>query len=383
MFRKALFLLFSLLLLSGCWDSKAVDQIVFVSGLGIDYQDGEFLVYARILPFQNVGKQEGSGAQGAQDFPLWGAVGTGSSFDSATDDLYYTTQEPISWAHIGEVVFTTRALEKKAIIDEVVDVLNRYSETRSAPWLYVTDEELPTLAQARPILGTSPWYSRVNDPFPVFGQFSTVKPKAIRDYLINRYEPGKVFIIPMIQLNTSKWTKDNQPHPIHEFGGAAFIDHGEYRGSMNAEEAKGLRWMEPESERIPLYLYKDEKDYASIVFTDPKVEVKPRVERGEVKASITVEVAGEIIENPFDEKDDTLKEMAEKKIEEQIRSTYQKGVEFQVDVYQIGYHLYQEEPQAFKKLIGMEESAWLKENTLSDVQVKVDIVSSGRIRTKK
>ncbi|MFG6115942.1 Ger(x)C family spore germination protein [Halobacillus sp. MO56] len=383
MYKRALSIMFSLLILSGCWDSKAVDQMVYVSGLGVDYQNGEFLIYARILPFQNVGKQEGGGAQGTKDFPLWGAMGTGSSFDSATDDLYYTTQEPISWAHIGEVVFTTRALEKKAIIDEVVDVLNRYSETRSAPWLYVTDEELPTLAQGRPILGTSPWYSRVNDPFPVFGQFSTVKPKAIRDYLINRYEPGKVVIIPMIQLNTSKWSKDNQPHPIHEFGGAAFVDHGEFRGSMNADEAKGLRWIEPGSERIPLYLYKGEKDYASLVFTEPKVEIKPQVEGEGVKASLTVEVAGEIIENPFHEEDDVLKKVAAKEIEEQIISTYKKGLEFQVDVYQIGYHFYQENPQSFKKIIGMKKSNWLKDSTLNDVQVKVEIVSSGRIRADK
>lgn len=91
-----------------------------------------------------------------EELPIWGAQGVGKTFDSATDKLYKTTQQPISWAHIGDLIITTRALEKDGVLDEVMDVLNRYSETRSEVMLYATDDELPLLAQGTPILGNHP-----------------------------------------------------------------------------------------------------------------------------------------------------------------------------------------------------------------------------------
>ncbi|MGI8316313.1 Ger(x)C family spore germination protein [Halobacillus mangrovi] len=373
--------LFSLMFLGGCWDSKTIEQVNYVSGLGIDYENGEFHIYTRFLQFENVGKQEGGGGS-QEELPIWVAKGIGKTFDSATDNLYYTAQQPVSWAHIGELVITTRALEKDGILDEIMDVLNRYSETRSEVMLYATDEELSSLAQGRPILGTSPWYSRINNPYPVFRQFSLITPITLREYLIDQKEPGKMLDIPKFALNAKQWKKGNEPHPVHEFGGSAYLYRGKYKGSLSAEEEKGVRWMQKESNRIPLYLYKNEGDYASIIFTDPKIDIKPEIHGEEVSVSVKVEVTGEIIENPFHKGDQTLAKEAEQQIEEQIKNTYLTALEKNIDVYQLTYHVYKKNPKAFKKL-GLEHKDWMKPETLKDLKVKASIVSSGKLKIKE
>ncbi|CCG43800.1 spore germination protein [Halobacillus halophilus DSM 2266] len=381
MYRKWIWVLLSLTLLTGCWDSKSIEQTIYISSLGIDYKDGEFHIYSKILQFENVGKQEGGGGP-PEELPIWGAQGVGKTFDSATDKLYKTTQQPISWAHIGDLIITTRALEKDGVLDEVMDVLNRYSETRSEVMLYATDDELPLLAQGTPILGKSPWYSRVNNPYPVFKQFSLITPITLRNYLIDQKEPGKVVKIPKLGINENKWTKDNEPHPIHEFGGSAFVYRGKYKGSLSTEEEQGVRWMQKEAKRIPLYLYKNEEDYASVVFADPKIDIEPEVQGEEVTVSVKVEVTGEIIENPFHKDDQKLVKEAEQQIEEQIKSTYQEALEKNIDVYQFTNHVYKKDPKAFKKL-GLENKDWITSETLKDLKVKVSIASSGKLKLKE
>ncbi|SDJ09513.1 Ger(x)C family spore germination protein [Salimicrobium halophilum] len=381
LYRKVILVLLSLGLLTGCWDGKTIEHMLYVSGLGIGYENEELVVYARFIELENVGKQEGGGGP-SEDKPIWIAKGTGKTFDIATDDLYYTSQLPISWAHLGEIVITTEALKQDGIINEVMDVLNRYSETRSEVILHATKEELPLVAQGRPILGTSTWYSKVNNPYPVFRQFSLVRPITSRQYLIDQEEPGKVLDIPMLSLDKSKWQRGEEPHPTVEFGGSAFVYKGKFKGSLPVEEERGIRWMQEESQRVPLYLFNSKKDYASIVFTSPSVDITPEIKGEEVTVSVDVKVKGSIIENPFYQDEKTLEKDAEEEIKKQIKDTYKYALEKNIDVYQFAYHVYKKHPEKFKEL-GIEDKDWLKPETFENLNVQVSIVSSGKLKINK
>lgn len=47
------------LLLTGCWDIREVQDINYISAIGVDYKDGEYIIYAQMLDFSSVAKQEG------------------------------------------------------------------------------------------------------------------------------------------------------------------------------------------------------------------------------------------------------------------------------------------------------------------------------------
>lgn len=50
---------FQLLLTTGCWGMKEIQAQTYGSALGIDYKEGEFILYFQALNFADIAKQEG------------------------------------------------------------------------------------------------------------------------------------------------------------------------------------------------------------------------------------------------------------------------------------------------------------------------------------
>ena len=46
--KRLIFLCCCSLLLTGCWDVKEPERLMYIFGLGIDYKDEEYIVYATI-----------------------------------------------------------------------------------------------------------------------------------------------------------------------------------------------------------------------------------------------------------------------------------------------------------------------------------------------
>jgi len=367
-----------LVMLSGCWDLKDLEHTIYITGLGVDYQDDKMHIYIRNLPFENIGKSEGGGGR-KKDAPIWIGHGVGDSFDSATDNIYLTAQQRISWSHIGHIVFTNDALKQEGIIDDVVDVLNRYAETRSAIWLYGTESEIDTLFQSKPILNLSPYYAKENNPNKVYNQYSIVQPKSLRQYLIERYEPGKTGQFPVLNVSRDQWKKDEEAHSIPEWGGVTVIDETKLKGMYPVVDIKGLRWIDKTTRRAPLYLYKDESQYASIVSDTPKVKIKPIVQGESVQFSVEVAIKANIIENPHQASVKELKQLSEEKIKKQIEKTYELGMNNQADIYNLGYRLFKEKPKEFKRL-KLDQRDWLNEETLKDIKVSLSLKSGGKVK---
>lgn len=45
-------------LLTGCWDVNAPERMLYIHGMGLDYKDGKYEVYAQIVDFTNTAKNE-------------------------------------------------------------------------------------------------------------------------------------------------------------------------------------------------------------------------------------------------------------------------------------------------------------------------------------
>ncbi|MYL54698.1 Ger(x)C family spore germination protein [Pontibacillus yanchengensis] len=366
------------MLLSGCWDLKELEHDIYITALGIDFKDDQMHVYIKTLPLHNIGKTEGGGGD-SEEAPVFIGHGIGDSFDSASDNIYFTSQHRVSWSHIEHIIFSTKALEKKGLVEDVMDVLNRYAETRSATWMYGTTTDLAELFQGKPILDLSPYYSKENNPLNVYKQFSFVRPKTIREFLIEKYEPGNMVVFPIIDLNTIQWQRDSNPHPIQEWSGLAVMDFNSLKGTFTLDEMKGIRWMQPSTQRSTVFLKTDGSPYLSFVANDPKVDITPELNGGIPHFTIKVTLTGMIIENPKNIPVEKVKEKAEKAIEGEIRSTYMKAVEKQADIYHLGYKLFKKFPKEFKEQ-NLGEQDWLTENTIESLNVEVTIQTGGKVK---
>ena len=86
MFRicKILLTIPLILLLSGCWDEKTIQDFHYITAIGIDFKDGEYIVYTQLVDFSAVAKTE---AKPTQAPPVYVGKQKGSSISIAVNKL--------------------------------------------------------------------------------------------------------------------------------------------------------------------------------------------------------------------------------------------------------------------------------------------------------
>ncbi|XOS94120.1 hypothetical protein ACLMAB_12700 [Brevibacillus laterosporus] len=118
-----------LFLLTGCWDNKNIQDLNYVTALGIDYKDGEFIIYTQSLDFTNIAKQEGATTR--VNKPIWIAQAKGKTIDRAINHFFKSNQLRVVWDYITGIVLSERVLEKDILAN--IDSLLRYPEVRYTP----------------------------------------------------------------------------------------------------------------------------------------------------------------------------------------------------------------------------------------------------------
>nr|WP_231571358.1 hypothetical protein [Paenibacillus sp. VKM B-2647] len=67
-----------LVITTGCWNIKEIQNISYATAIGFDYRDGKYIVYLQLIDFSSVAKLEGQ--QKSREAPVWVGKGTGASF---------------------------------------------------------------------------------------------------------------------------------------------------------------------------------------------------------------------------------------------------------------------------------------------------------------
>ncbi|WP_276357970.1 hypothetical protein [Cohnella caldifontis] len=97
--------------IAGCWDVKTIQDIVYLTGVGVDYSNGKYQLYVQTLDFSNVAKSEG----GKSDKP--GAIYIGraehETLDGAVDRIYQSAQQPVFWGHVAAIVLSENVMKEK------------------------------------------------------------------------------------------------------------------------------------------------------------------------------------------------------------------------------------------------------------------------------
>lgn len=143
----SLFLIFPLLL-TGCWDMKDIQDVNYLTSIGIDYANDQYTVYGQLLDFSSVAKMESG--KPIQPIPVWVGQGKGETTISAVNDLYRTSQMRIFFGQIIAVVVSENVLRKG--LKEIDELRHRYYEMRYTPWFFGTTEPLDQVFAVTPFL---------------------------------------------------------------------------------------------------------------------------------------------------------------------------------------------------------------------------------------
>ncbi|MFG0212532.1 Ger(x)C family spore germination protein [Brevibacillus porteri] len=365
------------LLLIGCWNAREIDNLLYVNALGVDYVDNKFEVYAQMLNFSTIAKQEAGGERSASGVAI--AKGSGDSFVSALFSLYPTNQAQMTWSHIRSLVLSVL---KRPLLDQVIDELDRFYEFRYTIWTYVTKEPLMDILTPKQVFNQPAIYSQLSNPQDIHKQNSAIYPMKLFQFVSKRDEPNKVVYLPMISINKKTWSENNKPLPQLKTTGACMLQNKEVKGCWPRSELLGLRWIDEHTNRSLLTVKKGKQPLANLVLQKPKVKIQPLLRDNQVTFQIDVELLGFI---PLYHHISPVREIekeAAKKIEEEIRGLYEKGRKQQMDTLQLGHTLYRKYPQEWKRM-QQNETLPLNPSSLEAVNVKVTIFDGGISKVKQ
>lgn len=363
---------------TGCWNVQEVQDINYATAMGVDYNDGNYIMYVQLLDFSSVAKLEGQ--QKLAEAPVWVGKGTGKSFTEAANQLYETSQKRLLWGHISTIVFSERILKQNKYQD-LLELLDRYREIRYLVWVFSTKESIEDIFNTTPFFRESPKASILHSPEEQYRQRSIIPPVRLYQFIMSLKERSRMSYMPSLRIEEEQWKESKKAHPLLEYEGIRVFQNNRYQGHMDLNDLEGLPWMHQKTVRAPLFLFRGKSLVAVLVMEKPDVKIKHSVQNGRVYFDVTVSVKAGINELHQEMTERELIDLAEQKIEEQIRHTYRQGFDRKVDVYNLGDSLFRRNPSAWHRLAEQDQFV-LREDSLRNVRIIVHLTNTGRYKFK-
>ena len=364
------------LYLSGCWDAKIIEEMYYVIGIGIDYDTevDEYICYTQYVDFNAVATGEG---KPAEEIPPWIGRGRGKTINLAFNHLYEEAQHRIFWGHVSALIFTEEAL--KAGIDKAFDALNRYPEFRYTPWVFGTRDSLMDIFSVTGMFQLSPLQTNMHHPMYTYEQRSILLPYQLNHFVRKIHEPGTTVILSNIDVSDLIYYEAKDSKEKYRLNGGHLIDNYEYKGWLDSERLMGYRWIDKHTFRSPLVIEENGDALAIVSLINPDTEVTYTVENQKVFFEFDITFEGNVVEILGPITQEQIIQKAEEGIKEEIRQTYQEGLQLNVDVFSLREHLYREDIHLWKQLI-KKDPFLLDEHSLKKIHVEVNLMNSGKMK---
>lgn len=361
--------------IAGCWDLRELEHMFYAHAVGVDHQNGEYRLYVQIIDFSALGKQEGRGPLPQETGGSWVGLGVGESIQEALQDLYLSSQRRFYWGHLNSVVLSESVLKQG--IETSVGVLSRYHEFRYTHWMYATREPIDDVLLASPILEFSPVYSQLGDPVDTYRQSSIIRPKRMFQLITEMNEAGRTAFLPLISLERRRWADRQKQYAAIEIHDAVILKDGKWHAVMSDISLLGKRWLEAETERAHLYIKRDGRTVAVLIFRRPKFDIDWREEGGRIRFDLKLSLRAVISEHSAGMTLDEIVRRAEETIRDEIRRTYNEGIKRQADVLNLLEPVYRYDLKLYRKLASGGRFP-LDESSLRNIDVRIIIASTGK-----
>lgn len=360
-----------IILLSGCWDVNEPERMYYVHGIGVDYVDGKYEIYSQIIDFTNVAKSEQPQPDAVQAEI---GHGKGDTIDEAIFEMYRTLDMRQFWGHLSFVVFSESAMEEGRV-NTVVNLFNRYRETRYRIWVYGTKDKVSDIMVATPVLNKSITLSTLANPLNSFEQESHIAPVNFRQFILRLNEPNHSVAIPYIGLKKNWESKKGKQEKI-EYKGIVILSRDELKTIFSFKDIRGTQFMTDETIRTQLtYNLKDKP--ATMTVSNIKVDVKSKLVDGSFKFDITVKLGAIASDFHAEITKEEVERSIKKEVEKRIRETYHTALEEDIDIYRLSNYAYKQNRKDWKR-VEKEGQVPLDEDSISSIEVYIEKLSAAR-----
>lgn len=360
------------MLLTGCWGSKEIEHMIYVNTIGVDYVDNKVVIYIQMVNFSGIAKKEAGQTQEQKTFI---GKAEGDSFDAAIFDLYATSPQRIVWSNVKTIVFSEAALKKASVVNQVLDVWDRYYEFRYTIWTMATSQPMEKVLTTPSIADLSVIYSQLNSPMRSYEQSSIIAPLYLYKFIWKWREKAETVQLPFLEI-APDWASNKEPSPNISMSGICFLQNEQFKGCLKSKDILGVRWLEKKTQRTPLVIKDDKKVLAVIVMNKIKSSIRSKMKYGKPVFDIKVSMQGTLPELSANLNKHDLELKAIKAIDDQIRETYLKGLEINADVYGLSGIFYRNLPKEWNKL-NDKKLLPLDSSSIDKIDIKVNLTSGG------
>ncbi|MNO29862.1 hypothetical protein D3C76_197890 [compost metagenome] len=360
------------MLLTGCWGSKEIEHMIYVNTLGVDYVDNKVVVYIQMVNFSGIAKKEAGQTQEQKTFI---GKAEGGSFDTAIFNLYASSPQRIVWSNVKTIVFSEAALKEASVVNQVLDVWDRYYEFRYTVWTMATNDPMEKVLTTPSIADLSVIYSQLNSPMRTYEQSSIIAPMYLYKFIWKWKEKAETVQLPYLEI-VPDWTSNNAPSPNISMSGICFLHNEQFKGCLKSKDILGVRWLEKKTQRTPLIIKDENTIIALIVMNKIKSSIRPKMKDGKLVFDIKVSMQGTLPELSSNLKKNDLELKAIKEINKQIMETYLKGLEINADVYGLSGIFYRDNPNEWNQLNDKGKIP-LDSSSIEKIDIKVNLTSGG------
>lgn len=373
--KKIVILLFVFTtLLSGCWDVTEPQRMYYVHALGIDFKDDHYETYMQIVDFTNIAKSEQPTNPDAQQAEIGHAKG--KTIEESLFDLYHSIDQKAFWGHITYIVLSEEVMKSNKV-NQVIDFLTRFRETRYQIWVYGTKEPLNNLLVVTPINNKALTLSKLGDPLNSFRQESFVRPINLRELVIGLNEPSHEVYLPLVSIDKG-WVSSKGESESIELKGIALLSKEGFKGVITQDKANGIKWMTNKTIRGEVTGQMGENNtFVTVTLEHIKVEIKPVVKNDNVQFDIDIKMEANVL--GITEKITTteIRQEVKKQVKKEVRETYKEGLALNTDIFRLSEQLYRKDVKNWKKL-EKNGKIELTEDSIRNINVTVVKVNPGR-----
>ncbi|MGQ3480069.1 MULTISPECIES: Ger(x)C family spore germination protein [unclassified Paenibacillus] len=380
--RKAAFLFLILtlvILLTGCWNRKELNEIAIAVGLGIDKKGDQFRVSVQVVDPEEASTQKGSGGQASATL-----------FTSEADTVFeavrrLTTLSPrkIHFSHLRIcVIGESMAMEG---IAKPLDFLSRDHEFRSDFYLVVTKHASAedTLKIMTPLetIPADKLFSSLESSEKNWAPSTTVTLDQLMADLISE---GKQPILTGLQIvgeqgagETKKNVERISPPTRLQYSGLAVFKKDRLIGWLNEIESKGYNYILGKVQSTVGFVTCPKGGKVAMEIIRTHASMKGNVYRGEPRININLQIeanVGEVECSDLDlTKASTIYDL-QKKCEEKIAGIMESAIRkaqksYKVDIFGFGEAIHRGNPKVWKSL----KQNWDHEHFAKlPVNIKVD-----------
>ncbi|UUV27387.1 MULTISPECIES: Ger(x)C family spore germination protein [Lysinibacillus] len=375
-------LIFLILILSGCWSKRELNELALVAALGIDLVDDEYVISAQVIdPSQVSSKQSTSGHA-----PVVTYHAKGKTVFEAIRKILALSPRKLYFAHL-QLVVMGEELAKNGLRD-TVDFLGRDQEIRNDFTVIVSQQ-----ATAKDVLNVLtpiekiPANKMLNSLKVMQDAWGSTLEVDIEDLVTKLGVNDQFFVLSAIEVLGEKSLGIDQTNverietPVKlKFTGLAIFKEDKLLGYLDEYDSKSLNYLNNQIKSTIEIISCPSKGELSTEITQSKTKTKGVIIDGKPTIQINMNVVQNVAEVNCDIDLTTLKtiDWINNQTEEHIQKNVEKVLNtlqenYQADVLGFGEAIHRADPKEWKKI----KNDWHAIYPDLEVTVKVNVNTQG------